>query len=143
MSKAYDTLSGLEGILDNMKKDYDQALEKIKNIAEKLAKGKYEKISTSKLRNLYAHIQAIKAKFQAQSMPEKNLTGEEIREIKRLRYLVAYIAGKEGKKNKYFENFVGKVDNVIKAINTKEDFELFQQFMEALIAYHRFYGGQE
>jgi len=103
---------------------YDDALNIISKVAKEL-----KSVTASRLRNIYNHVHALSS------------NEEGLKELKRLRYLLAYTAARE--RNKFFRKVVEKIDKMIVNIKDPEKIELFQQFMEALIAYHRFYGGQE
>jgi len=130
MSRQYNEklLSNLPQVLNQLEdvKSYDTALGVISGIAKELA---IKNISTSRLRNIYNHVHALSS----------NEDG--LKELKRLRYLLAYTAARE--RNKFFRKVVEKIDKIIVNIKEPGKITLFQQFMEALIAYHRFYGGQE
>jgi CRISPR-associated protein Csm2 len=121
-------LKKLPQVLKQLKdvNQYDDALDTISNIAKKFKKNN---ITTSRLRNIYNHIYVLKD------------NEEGLKELKRVRYLLAYVAGRENKQ--FFREFVEKVDEIIKDIKNASEIELFKQFMEALIAYHRFHGGRE
>ena len=121
-------LKKLPQVLKQLKdvNQYDDALDTISNIARIF---KEKNITTSRLRNIYNHIYVLKD------------NEEGLKELKRVRYLLAYVAGRENKQ--FFREFVEKVDEIIKDIKNASEIELFKQFMEALIAYHRFHGGRE
>ena len=121
-------LKKLPQVLKQLKdvNQYDDALDTISNIAKMFKKNN---ITTSRLRNIYNHIYVLKD------------NEEGLKELKRVRYLLAYVAGRENKQ--FFREFVEKVDEIIKDIKNASEIELFKQFMEALIAYHRFHGGRE
>ena len=121
-------LKKLPQVLKQLKdvNQYDDALDTISNIAKMFKKNN---ITTSRLRNIYNHIYVLKD------------NEEGLKELKRVRYLLAYVAGRENKQ--FFREFVEKVDEIIKDIKNASEIELFKQFMEALIAYHRFHGGGE
>jgi len=128
MSRQYNEklLSNLPQVLNQLESAefYDDALNIISKVAKEL-----KSVTASRLRNIYNHVHALSS------------NEEGLKELKRLRYLLAYTAARE--RNKFFRKVVEKIDKMIVNIKDPEKIELFQQFMEALIAYHRFYGGQE
>ena len=102
--------------------------------------------------NLYAKElgEILRHKF----MKEKELSTSQIRhvldEIQRmqkfnrdrlqlLRPKLAYIAGRHGGRVKEFQQIV---DKAIDLVNNEKDFEFFRNFIEAIVAYHRYYGGK-
>ena len=58
-----------------------------------------------------------------------------------LRLRFAYEAGRE----RSVRDFVNSADiaNHLKRIETRDDLLLFCRYMEALVAYHKFYGGRD
>ena len=82
-------LKKLPQVLKQLKdvNQYDDALDTISNIAKKFKKNN---ITTSRLRNIYNHIYVLKD------------NEEGLKELKRVRYLLAYVAGRENKQ--FLEN---------------------------------------
>ncbi|WP_457751607.1 type III-A CRISPR-associated protein Csm2 [Thermococcus sp.] len=68
-------------------------------------------------------------------------------DIIRMRYLLAYTVGKATGQSKYpIEAFHSVLDPMLKVLMkdpTKENFERFYDFLQAVVAYHRFFGGRE
>jgi CRISPR-associated protein Csm2 len=97
-------------------------------------------VSSSQLRNIYGEIMRIKLKGLT-----KNLT-----DFYLLKPKVAYNAyrlQKEYQKKFFKEEFLDKVfnkayDEVIKSDNKETAFDNFQKFFEAILAYHKYYGGK-
>jgi len=102
--------------------------EKLNKIAEDL--GKYyaegkEKLSTSQIRNVLHRLQRI-------SKYDKN-------QLHLLRPLLAYQAGRhKGKVRDFQEVF----DRAVKKTDNEKKFENLRNFLEAIVAYHRFHGGE-
>jgi len=103
----------------SIEEKYDDALDEINHAARRLADAK---ITSTQLRNIYSYV--------------KKTQSSNIRGMKRTRYLLAYLAGRESK----IRNFADNLMNIIKNIKSKEEAQIFQELMEALVAYHRYYG---
>jgi len=113
--------------------------EKMVEDAEKL--GKYladNELSTSQIRNIFSETKRMRSY-------EKNKN-----ELILLRPKLAYIAGRHGKKDRRTGKLVGPVpdlskvlDECIKKIHNETHFKNFKDFFEAILAYHRYYGGKE
>jgi len=85
-----------------------------------------EVLTTSQIRNVLDEIQ---------KMPEKEF--DENR-LQLLRPKLAYAAGRHGKKVREFQKLL---DRVIQ-LTEKKNFKNFKYFVEAIVAYHRYYGGK-
>jgi CRISPR-associated protein Csm2 len=59
-----------------------------------------------------------------------------------LRPKIAYIVGRHKKKIPIIEEFGKLIEDAIE-ITTGKNFENFKNFVEAIVAYHRYYGGKE
>jgi len=82
-----------------------------------------KRISSSQLRNIYGKVCSI---------ADNDITG-----IQLLRPKLAYIAARQDNKDaKYFVEFI---DGLISKINTENHVKSFKIFMEAIVAYHKFY----
>ncbi len=86
--------------------------------------GKDEKLTTSQIRNVLDEIQKMK-------------DYDEYR-LQMLRPKLAYAAGRHKGKVKEFRNLM---EVLIKNTN-KANFSNFKNFVEAIVAYHKFYGGK-
>lgn len=101
--------------------------------------GKYlgeEKLSTSQIRNIFSDVKRMKSY-------EENRN-----ELLLLRPKLAYVAGRHGKRKD--NKLIGPVADLskvlsecIKKINDETSFKNFQHFFEAILAYHRYYGGKD
>lgn len=119
----------------------DLAENVIKNLeTEKYGKDKTRpKLTTSKIRNLLAMNTDIYNDV-------RNIQGNELdNSIKeRINYMKVrfiYEAGRDG----IVKDFVEKsnIINYMKSICDKSSYILFSRYMEALVAYHRYYGGKD
>lgn len=98
-----------------------------RQLGEYFAKGKErEQLTTSPIRNVLNEVQR---------MPEK---GFDENRLQLLRPKLAYAAGRH--KGKVME-FQKLLDRVIQATN-KNNFKNFKYFIEAIVAYHRYFGGK-
>ena len=67
--------------------------------------------------------------------------------IVKMRYLLAYAVGKANKQSKYsLEAFHTVLDPMLEVLMrepTNENFSKFYDFLQAIVAYHKFFGGKE
>lgn len=125
-------------------KDYvDRAEEVIKKLSKKVnpRNGKTEPmVTTSKIRNLLAITTDIYN--EVMSSASEQLSEEIKGRIEYLRVRFTYESGREPKVKELVEE--AKLLEVIKQIQgSKKNFILFSRYMEALVAFHRFYGGKD
>lgn len=116
----------------------DKAEEVIKVLAD-ANRGK-PKLSTSKIRNILSLVSDI----YNDVMLEANSVLDE-KYVSRIQYIkmrIAYEAGREPDV-KNFVNEAGLIYNINKIGNDKQKLILFCHYVEALVAYHRFYGGAD
>ncbi|SHK20804.1 Protein of unknown function [Anaerobranca californiensis DSM 14826] len=113
-------------ILDEQMDKYDEFCNKAKEYAELLKKSK---VTTSKIRKIYARI----------------MQAKKVSDLKKLRPLLAYTAGRDNKA-KYFMELL---DQLIEKMTLQEDeqgkkqVENFKTFMEAIVAYRKYVGEDE
>lgn len=97
-------------------------------------------LTTSKIRNILAMVSEI---YNDTVHEEESMLSEEMRgRVQYLKMRVAYEAGRD----RTVEDFVKKayILEIINEIGTsKENLILFCHYMEALVAYHRFLGGND
>ncbi|OQX79146.1 MAG: type III-A CRISPR-associated protein Csm2 [Candidatus Omnitrophica bacterium 4484_70.1] len=86
---------------------------------------KEKELSTSQIRHVLDEIQRMQ-KFDRGR-------------LQLLRPKLAYIAGRHGGRVKEFQQIV---DKAIDLVDDEKDFEFFKNFIEAIVAYHRYYGGK-
>ncbi|MCS7028111.1 MAG: type III-A CRISPR-associated protein Csm2 [Bacteroidia bacterium] len=101
-------------------KELDKLLERIENFVKEYGK----EVTTHQLRNIFHEIKKV----------------NDIMQLKLLRPNLAYIAGRLDEKNKKGRIFVALIDSLIREVKSKDDIDNFKEFMEAIIAYHKFYG---
>ena len=105
----------------------------------------YIKLKTNQIRKILTAVNILKNKvdiYKIAKSKEKKLDEELQMEIEFLRVSISYQAGRE----KLVREFVEKADllNMVKDIDGDiKAFENFCRYIEALVAFHKFYGGQE
>jgi len=88
-------------------------------------------ISTSQIRNIFS------------DMKKMNNFEKNKRELILLRPKLAYVAGRHGKRTIEMVDLQKVMDECIQKINDEKSFQNFQDFFEAILAYHKFYGGKD
>ncbi len=96
-------------------------------VKDYVEKNKYG-ITTSQLRNIFAKIKPIEYK-------KENLS-----DINLLRIKFAYISGRSDKRE--MKNLCGFLDKLISEVKNQENWNQFKNFFEAIIAYHKYFGGK-
>ena len=109
----------------------------IKKLREPNSRGKTDsQISTSKIRNLLSNISEIYNYITSVKDP-KDLNSK----VQYLKIQFVYEAGRDKVTRKFIDE--AKILDHLSNINgSKEEFLLFGKYMEALVAYHRYYGGE-
>ena len=121
----------------------DKAEQTIKKLAEKVnpRTGKrVQMVTTSKIRNLLAMTSDIYNEVMVSK--DENLSQDLKARIEYLRVHFVYEAGRE-KTVKDLVDEAGIID-ILKSLNgTRTDYILFSRYMEALVAFHKYYGGKD
>ena len=73
--------------------------------------------------------------------PADELGEEYIERIQYLRLRITYEAGRDDEVRKFVKN--SRLIVYVKAIKNKNDFLRFTKYVEALVAYHKYYGGRD
>lgn len=120
----------------------DEAEKVIKNLKNKIGNNgrAVPMVTTSKIRNLLAMTADIYNEVMNQSVDK--LTTDLCSRIEYLRIRFVYELGRE----QAVKNFVleAKILDELKKINgSKKNYVLFSRYMEALVAFHKYYGGKE
>lgn len=106
-------------------------------------------LKTNQIRKILTTVNILKNKVDIYKIakPQVKKLDEELQmEIEFLRVNIAYQIGREKGKENLVREFVEKADllNMVKNINGDiKAFENFCRYIEALVAFHKFYGGQE
>jgi CRISPR-associated protein Csm2 len=126
-----DVIDDLPSILDG---DQEKLVEQAENLGKALSKGR---LSTSQIRNIFYEV--------------KRMKYEQKHELYLLRPKLAYIAGRHGHRTR--EGMVGGIvqlqmimDNAIIQVLKSENekcLDQFKDFFEAVLAYHKYYGGAD
>ncbi len=117
----------------------DVAQNVIKTLSQPNKYGRINIISTSQLRNILT----MSADIYNQVVPlEKDLTDEINSRIEYLRVRCFYEAGRE----RLVKDFMkcSKIPEILREINgEKKNFILFNHYLEALVAFRKYYGGKD
>lgn len=106
-------------------------------------------LKTNQIRKILTAVNILKNKVDIYKIanPQAKKLDEELQmEIEFLRVNIAYQIGREKGKENLVREFVEKADllNIVKDINGDiKAFENFCRYIKALVAFHKFYGGQE
>ena len=116
----------------------DMAEKVIQNITDESKITKKSSISTSKIRNLLSIVSDI---YNVESIrKEKTMLDESVLNMTMFRIRVIYEAGREPATKSFVEK--SKILNYAKSIgNDRQKLINFSHYMEALVAYHRYYLG--
>ena len=133
---------------NQVEKDYattaENAIQKIKNILP----------STSSIRNILALINNVSMKVA--NCQENTLPQDIMNDISYLKVRIAYSYGRDRssfnpRNSSTYENqcklavFIDETRllELLLCVNTKQKYEIFAKYVEALIAYHKYYGGRD
>ena len=121
----------------------DKAEKVIINLAEESKKknrGKVNIVTTAKIRNLLAMTADIYNQVVTSS---KETLSEELNgRVEYLRVRFMYECGREPKVREFVQK--AEILEILKEIKqSKKNYLLFSKYMEALIAFHRYYGGKD
>ncbi len=107
---------------------------------EKSRNRNYKKLTTSGLRNILATISPIYNEVRLEK--SEKLSPEIIGKINYAKVQIVYAAGRENSVKELAER--ANLIKYLEQINgSKSRFILFEQYLEALVAYHKFHGGKE
>ena len=125
----YDVVGDAEKVINNLEKD------------------KYGKIAltTSQVRKFLTAINVVRNKvdlYIAQNKETKELSSELVAEVKFLKVNLLYQAGRINTVKQFMNtaNLGNIIDNVG---NDTKKFQKLCKYVEALVAYHKFYGGKD
>jgi CRISPR-associated protein Csm2 len=97
-----------------------------------------EMLTTSKVRNLLSMVNDI----YNRTLGEEILTDDLIKDIQYLKVRMVYEQGRDDAVKLFFEksSLIPRLDGIS---GSKEKFLEFSRYFEALVAYHRFFGGKD
>ena len=117
----------------------EKAIIELKNKKNKNGKP-IQMVTTSKIRNLLSMVADIYN--DVLNTKEEKLNNDLIGRINYMKLRFYYEAGREKTVKDFLET--AKVFDVIKGIgNSRNNYILFSRYMEALVAFHKYYGGKE
>ena len=120
----------------------DKAENAIKKLTEESRvknKGQLKIVTTSKIRNLLAMTSDIYN--QVLTYNSEKMDNDIVGRIEYLRVRVMYECGREPKVKEFVQK--AEIIELLKEIgNSKKNYLLFSRYMEALVAFHKYYGGQ-
>lgn len=106
-------------------------------------------VTTSQIRKFLTAVNMVTNKinvYKSTHMNESVLPEELVAEVQYLKVKIIYQAGKEDNRKPYVSNFM-KASDMVRRIdkikNSFEEYEEFARYVEALVAYHKFYGGRD
>ncbi len=124
-----------------LQKNYaDQAEQVIKDLKNQMGRD-FQNFTTSKIRNILSMVSEIYNDVRAE--PEDVLDEQIQSRIEYLKVRLAYECGREPKVVKPFVKKAGLLELLSDIGDSRKKFIDFARYMEALVAYHRFYGGKE
>lgn len=120
----------------------DRAEDVIKSLRVKNKNGDFElKLTTSKIRNILAMTSELYN--EVQRLRGNELTDELYSRVKYLKMRIAYEAGRDEKAVKPFVQKAQLMEELDRIGKSKDKLLTFCTYMEALVAYHRYYGGRD
>ncbi|MCI8827033.1 MAG: type III-A CRISPR-associated protein Csm2 [Lachnospiraceae bacterium] len=118
----------------------ERAIKVLKNKKNEKTQRTIPMVTTSKIRNLLSIINDIYNEIL--NYQNEKLSEEICGRIDYLKVRFVYEAGRETSVKSFIE-----VTEILECLNeikgSKKNFLLFSRYMEALVAYHKFYGGKE
>lgn len=94
-------------------------------------------ITTTQLRKFLSAVNLLTNRIEM--FPDEELSSELINEIQYLRVKLAYQAGRFNPVKDFAEK--SKLDEEIQKIKTKREYMALARYLEAVVAYHKFNGG--
>lgn len=123
----------------------------IKKLVQPVPGKNYTKIelTTGQIRKFLTAVNSLTNKievYKAQNENVETLPENLVMEIKYLKVKIAYQAGRDKSRNNTVKNFVKDAElfqHIDKIGNKLKAYEEFARYIEALVAYHKFYGGKD
>ena len=134
--------ANVSDVYNSIKKDYTKQADKV---IKELSKDKKNFIKTNQLRTLYSLVVPFSDFFNY----GRDLDVEKAKkELKKLKIKIAYQIGRDERGQLGVRSFnessciLELIDVVINSKSFEEDLELYCNYFESLVAYHKYYGGQ-
>lgn len=118
----------------------EKVIQKLVEDSKQKNRGKVNIVTTSKIRNLLAMTADIynQVLVYTNEKLNENISGR----IEYLRVRFMYECGREPKVKEFVKE--AEIIDLLKEIGqSKKNYLLFSNYMEALVAFHKFYGGQD
>lgn len=119
--------------------NYVEQAERVMRKLQEAGNGKI-RLTTSKIRSILSMVSELYN--DAQRLRAATLSEDLVGRVQYLKMRIAYEAGRE-KDVKDFVNEAGLFAEIDKIDRKKEQLILFCHYMEALVAYHKFFGGRD
>lgn len=100
----------------------------------------FKEIKTNQVRNVFSSVIALRTRLKN----EKTVSTEILSELVLIRPQIAYAAGRQPKTLKPFYDFMDKAINCV--TSSREQMKAIKNFIsliEAIVAYHKFFGGED
>lgn len=111
----------------------------INDVAKEEGEKYAKKIRTNQLRNFFSLVNSIKINFR-----NKTKSIEEIKDgLILLKPKLAYAKGKKGEVEPFQKFMFDAIDAVVNSSNPQKALENFFSLVEAIIAYHKYFGGKD
>lgn len=110
----------------------DEAEKVIKSLSESKSL-----LSTSKIRNILSLVSDLSEDIKRVDLDSKEI----VTRCNYIRMRFAYEAGRDNKVKDFVNNAL--LMDILKQINDRSTCSLFCNYMEALVAYHKYYGGKD
>ena len=114
--------------------DLDAYLNHISDYSAKMVERK--SVTTSQIRNIFSRMKKLEA--LAKKDPDSDNC---IADVKRLRVQFAYNSGRNPK-NTIYRDFMNDLDELAQKIKTNRDVIRVYEFVEAIVAYMKYHGGE-
>lgn len=116
--------------------------EKINKIADAKGKEFAQNIATNQIRNFFAHINTIRNDFR--NMQLNNTSFNQLdSSLILVKPKLAYAKGRNSSVEPFQKLMFETIDKVVISKNKEKAFANFFAFVEAIVAYHKYYGGRE
>lgn len=129
---------------DNYIEKAEKAICTLKNKKDERNGKPVKMVTTSKIRNILA--MAADIYNEVLNCSEEQLSSNICERIDYMQVRMVYEYGRDTEPHKPVKNFLdeSQLINCVKEIKgSKSKYILFNRYMEALVAYHKFYGGRE
>ena len=113
----------------------------ISNAEKFVIDNKIKNITRSQIRKFLAAVNKISNLVNISNLPDDKLNEDILNEIKYMQIQFAYIVGKN--KAEEIKKLYDSLKNEMSKLNTKKEFINFARYIEAIVAYHKFHGGEE